>query len=155
MIEEWKSDNASSAYGSMFAIALTDIDGYFSLIEGLREGRGPLPNLVPSGAFWIEENGRLSGTVYLRYELNARLMTIGGNVGYSVNPTARGRGLAQRGLRLALDILRERGMDRALLTCNDDNAASAHIIEKAGGQRIENVTLENGVLERRYWVPTA
>jgi predicted acetyltransferase len=154
MVDEWKAGVPSQAYGSIFAVALTDIDGYFALVEGLREGRGPIPNLVPSGIFWIEARGVLAGTINLRYELNERLMNVGGNIGYSVRPSARGCGLAQRGLRLALDILRERGTNRALLTCNDDNVVSAHIIEKAGGKRIADVLLENGILERRYWVST-
>lgn len=156
MIDEWKADDpTSSAYGSIFAVALTNIEEYFALADGLREGRGPIPNLVPSDVFWIEADGKLAGTVKVRYELNAILMVRGGNIGYSVRPSARGRGLAQSGLRLALDVLHERAISKALLTCDDDNAASAHIIEKAGGQRIEDVTLENGTLERRYWVPTA
>lgn len=156
MIDEWKArDPASSAYGSIFAVALTNIDAYFSLVEELREGRGPIANLVPSDTFWIDADGEMTGTVKVRYELNAILMQRGGNIGYSVRPRARGRGLAQAGLRLALDALHGRAISQALLTCDDDNHASAHIIEKAGGQRIEDAILETGVLERRYWVPTA
>jgi predicted acetyltransferase len=155
MVEEWKANDPSQAFGWLFSIALTDINGYFALVENMREGRGPVPGIVPSGVFWIEENGALVGTIYLRYQLNDRLMRYGGNVGYSINPSARGRGLAQSGLRLGLDTLRDRGMERALLACNDDNAASAHIIEKAGGRRFEDAILDNGIVERRYWVPTA
>ncbi len=88
MIAEWKADDrGSGAYGSIFAIALTDIDGYFALADGLREGRGPIPNLVPSDTFWIEADGKLAGTVHVRYELNAILMQRGGNIGYSVRPS--------------------------------------------------------------------
>ena len=93
-------------------------------------------------------------TVSVRYALSPILMQRGGNIGYSVRPSARGRGLAQRGLHLALDILHKRGTPQALLTCKADNDASAHIIEKAGGRRIEDTVLDDGVVERRYWVPT-
>lgn len=148
------TNGPGSAYGSIHAIALTDIDGYLALTDDLREGRGPIPNLVPSDTFWIEAHGSLAGTVNVRYQLNPVLMQRGGNVGYSVRPSARGRGFAQAGLRFALDTLRERDTERALLTCDDDNPTSAHIIEKANGLRIDDAILEDGTRERRYWVPT-
>jgi predicted acetyltransferase len=153
MLDEWKANNPKEAYGSSHALALTDVDGYFAYLEGLREGRGPVPGLVPTDTFWIEERGMLAGTVSVRYALSPILMQRGGNIGYSVRPSARGRELAQRGLRLALDILYERGTPEALLTCKTTNAASAHIIEKAG-RRIDDTTLDDGAVERRYWVPT-
>lgn len=154
MLDEWKAHNPQEAYGSSHALALTDVEGYFAYLEDLREGRGPLPGLVPTDTFWIEGRGILAGTVSVRYALSPILMQRGGHIGYSVRPSARGGGLAQRALRLALDILCERGTPDALLTCKTTNAASAHIIEKAGGRRIDDTILD-GVAERRYWVPTS
>ena len=42
------------------------------------------------------------------------------------------------------------GLDRVLLTCDEDNPGSRMVIEKAGGV-LEDVR----VGKRRYWVPTA
>ena len=46
-------------------------------------------------------------------------------------------------------------LKRVLLTCNDDNMASARVIEKNGGilqDKIENVTNERKWITRRYWI---
>ena len=62
--------------------------------------------------------------------------------------------LAKAGLALALERCRELGMDRVLVTCDDDNIASYRTIEGAGGV-LENVveTGEAGApAKRRYWI---
>jgi predicted acetyltransferase len=46
------------------------------------------------------------------------------------------------------------GIAQALLTCGENNAASARVIEKCGRVRIDNSQTEYGI-HRRYWVPTA
>jgi predicted acetyltransferase len=155
MMAEWRaSGNITEAFEPMWAIALGDVDGYFDLVEGMRASRGPFPDMVKSDTFWIEEDGRIRGTVSIRYALNQRLAQRGGHIGYSVRPSARGHGVATRGLELALEVLRAQGVDEALLTCNDSNAASARIIEKCGGRRSEDSRLDDGSIVRRYWVPT-
>jgi predicted acetyltransferase len=56
-------------------------------------------------------------------------------------------------LALALDECRRVGLRRALLTCLQDNVASARIIEANGGE-LENVIADpagRGPL-RRYWI---
>ena len=57
-----------------------------------------------------------------------------GDIGYSVPPKKRGRGYAKELLRRLLEMGFDRGMQRIILTCDVDNDASRHIIEKAGGE---------------------
>ena len=54
-------------------------------------------------------------------------------------------------LALGLEKARERGIGRALVTCNDDNLPSAATIEACGGV-LENIVLEEGKPLRRYWI---
>ena len=50
-------------------------------------------------------------------------------------------------------IARSFGVDRVLVTCDDDNAASAAMIERCGGVLDNEVTpINGGGLVRRYWV---
>jgi predicted acetyltransferase len=102
---------------------------------------------VPSSSRWIEEEGRLVGFIALRHELNDYLLDQGGHIGYAVRPSARGRGLATAATALVLRECRRRGIDPVLITCDDDNAASATVIERNGGV-LEDV--RRG--KRRYWV---
>ncbi len=103
---------------------------------------------VPSTLRWVEAQGQLVATVALRHELNAFLLEEGGHVGYAVRPTARRQGVATAALRAMLDVARSRGIERALLVCDDDNVASARTIEGNGGV-LEDVRGD----KRRYWIP--
>ena len=58
-------------------------------------------------------------------------------------------------LRLALGKARGLGLERVLITCDDDNAASARVIEKNSGKLqdiIENGVSDDKVITRRYWI---
>lgn len=59
-------------------------------------------------------------------------------------------------LAMALKYARdELGMERALITCDDDNVGSARVIEKNGGvlwDRLENNVGGRPVITRRYWI---
>ena len=111
--------------------------------EALPEGR------VPSSNRWILENGRVVGTIALRHELTASLLVEGGHIGYAVRPGSRRRGVAGAALGLALRMAAGRGIDPVLITCDDDNVASARTIESRGGV-LEDA--REGI--RRYWVAT-
>lgn len=72
------------------------------------------------------------GAIALRHELNDYLLNFGRHVGYSMRPSARGRGLATQALRELLPIAKARGMKRILLTCDSDNYGSQKVIERCG-----------------------
>ena len=118
---------------------------YLSLLRLMRSD--PVEPQVPSDHWWIVEGDDIVGFVAVRHRLNDYLLERGGHIGYSVRPSRRRQGHASRALALALERARELGIDRALVTCSDDNAASARTIEKNGGV-LEDVV--DGV--RRYWI---
>ncbi|MEU4243468.1 GNAT family N-acetyltransferase [Actinoplanes sp. NPDC026619] len=102
---------------------------------------------VQATHWWIVEDDTYLGAIDLRHYLNALLLDIGGHVGYSIRPSARRRGLATWALGAVLPEARALGLDRLLLTCDDDNVASARSIERNGGV-LEDVRHA----KRRYWI---
>lgn len=100
---------------------------------------------VPDSKLFIVAGETFLGSLSLRHELNDWLLREGGHIGYSVRPSARRRGVATRALRLGLDRARALGIERALVTCDDDNAASAATIARNGGV-LQDVTAG----KRRY-----
>lgn len=50
------------------------------------------------------------------------------------------------------DIARENGVDRVLVTCDDDNTGSATVIERCGGLLDSVVDGAEGDRVRRYWI---
>ena len=105
-------------------------------------------------SYFIEAEGRILGELFIRHRLTPHLEQIGGHVGYKVRPSCRNRGVATAALRLALRQLAEMGIEQAFVTCNTTNAASAKVIEKCGGLRIQDALLGDRV-ERRYWIATS
>ena len=103
---------------------------------------------VHATQFWItDDQDVLVGFLHLRHTLNDHLLERGGHIGYGIRPSRRREGHASRALGLGLAALRDLGADRALVTCDDDNVASARTIESQGGV-LEDIRMET----RRYWI---
>lgn len=122
---------------------LKNIDRYRSIDDGER---------VPSETYFSVTDGRVIGSLQLRRKLSECLLTHGGNIGYSVRPSERGRGAGRRQLSLALDRCREVGMERVLVTCAVGNAASAGTILSCGGVFEDERPDDEEKLVRRYWI---
>jgi predicted acetyltransferase len=99
---------------------------------------------------WWVDGDEYVGRMSIRHELNDWLREVGGHIGYDVRRSRRGEGHATAMLAAALRILADLGVDRALLTCDEDNVASRRVIEHNGGV-LEDT--RSGKL--RFWVPTS
>ena len=62
------------------------------------------------------------------------------------------RSVATWALGAMLGVAAGRGMDRVLITCDDDNSISAAVIEHHGGVLEDRRRLPGGPLRRRYWI---
>ncbi len=123
---------------------------YLARLESLRWGENVPADRVPAAFLAVEADGELVGRVSVRYELNDYLARVGGHIGYGIRPRARRRGYATEVLRQSLELLRERGVDRVLVTCDDANVASAAVIERCDGVLTDRPEVD-GVLRRHYW----
>lgn len=101
----------------------------FARPERLDDGENP--NEI---YFLVDEKGAICAYGQLRMYDTRDALTWAGHIGYSVPPSKRGRGYAQEMLRRLLQMGFDRGMKRIILTCDVDNDASRHVIEKLGGQ---------------------
>lgn len=157
--EEWYSiiREIEDANEKMVPSALKgETDDYNEYLENVKmysEGIN-LPNdRVPADIFFLVHNGdnRILGAIDIRYALNDYLYNYGGNIGYGIRPTERRKGYAAEMLRMSLDICREKGLDKVLITCKKSNIGSSRTIIKNSGI-LENEVLENGELTQRYWI---
>lgn len=112
------------------------------------------PGLVPDSTFLFirETDNRLVGVINIRHELNDWLLQYGGHIGYSIRPNERRKGYAKQQLKLALAKCRDLGLDRVLVTCNENNEASRRTILANGGVMEDVRTKPTGERLQRFWI---
>jgi predicted acetyltransferase len=125
---------------------------YVRMLARWRRGVDLPADRVP-GTFLLAQVGSdVVGRASVRFELNEVLTVHGGHIGYGVRPGFRHRGYAGEILRQSLVVARAEGVDRVLVTCDEDNPASAAVIQKNGGVETERWIREDGAVNRRFWI---
>ena len=125
---------------------------YVALVHGWEHGRDLPQGFVANADLVADVDGVVVGRASLRFELNEFLRTLGGHIGYAVRPQFRGHGYAKEILRQSVDLLRVRRISPVLVTCDDDNLASARVIESGGGVLESVVPGVADMPKRRYWI---
>lgn len=138
-----------------FEVVLADGSWAEVLAQVEREAAGVdlPPGRVRADFLVAEVDGEPVGRASVRHELTPYLLEVGGHVGYAVAPQHRRRGYATEILRQSVARLRSVGVDRVLVTCDDDNPASAAVIEACGGVLEDVRAVGPGrPPKRRYWI---
>lgn len=123
--------------------------------DDFRCGRDLPPGWVAADYYWLvdEDKNRFIGEIGIRHGLTEALRRYGGHIGYAVRPSEWNKGHGTLMLGLALEKARDLGITTAMITCDDDNAASARVMEKNGFtllDRVTNTVDGRTVITRRY-----
>ena len=141
--DDWGPGTHEDGFGLLASDAVETPDGFEIWVRRLQAEQSTTYR-------WIVEGDDLLGAIALRHRLEDGALEVG-QVGYGIRPSARGRGLATWALGQMLATARSIGLDRVLIVCADDNAASARVIERHGGvlEGVRNTAMGPA---RRYWV---
>jgi predicted acetyltransferase len=125
---------------------------YLATLQNRHRGIELPADRVPASFLVADVDGALVGRTSIRHELNDHLAAVGGHIGYGVRPAYRRRGFATEILRQSVIVARAEGVDRVLVTCDEDNPVSATVIERQGGH-LEDIRADaDGNRMRRYWI---
>ncbi|PRZ08611.1 putative acetyltransferase [Isoptericola sp. CG 20/1183] len=141
-----------AADGFTFLLADGTWDEVLAQVRRESAGTDLPPGRVRADFLVAEVDGEPVGRVSIRYALNDYLREVGGHVGYGVAPAHRRRGYATEMLRQSVALLADAGVDRVLVTCDEDNAGSAAVIEACGGVLEDVRAVEGEAPKRRYWI---
>lgn len=93
------------------------------------------------------------GHANIRHALNDSLRLKNGNIGYHIAPTHRRKGYGTKILALALIEAKKIGLNKVLITCDENNLGSTKIIEKNGGVLANIIEIEGDAFRtKRYWI---
>lgn len=117
---------------------------FLDRLSACSRGEGLPAGFVPHSTFFlVQDTSEIVGVSNLRHRLTEPLKREGGNIGYSIRPTARGRGLGSLILRDTLARAREIGLTEAWLTCAKSNLASARAILRNHGELMSEEYIES------------
>jgi predicted acetyltransferase len=135
-----------------FLRELTRRDGTRTLPDGR------LVQVLPGPVLWIWD-GDFCGSINLRYQPGSHELPdyVSGHIGYAIVPWRRRLGYATRALALMLAHARAVGLERVLITCDEDNVGSRKVILGNGGQFAGTRPAEAPSTKSKlqFWVPTS
>jgi predicted acetyltransferase len=130
-----------------------DFDSYIKRIADAGKGKGLPPGFVAHTTYWLVDGKEFIGRVDIRHKLTETLLREGGHIGYDIRPSKRKKGYGKKLLTLVLPKVKELGITKALITCNENNSASKKIIEANGGVFENSVDMGEGNPRKlRYWI---
>jgi len=148
-LEEFEKEQVSGFWN--FPAKPSNLDEYIQRTIDHSNAKNIPENLVPATTYWLIDKNEFVAHINIRHKLNDKLKKIGGNIGYSVRPSAHKKGYGTNILKLALPKAKEIGLKKALITCDDGNIASEKIIERNGG-KLKEISNFEGKKIRRYWI---
>ena len=149
-IKEYKDNNVDT-----YKFDESDKDALFKKYSDYSKGINLPQGFVPSDTYWLVDNNTFIGEISIRHSLTDFLIEYGGHIGYAVRYSYWNKGYATKMLKFALEKAKQLGLEKVLITCNDDNYGSARVIEKNGGvleDKIKNNIDGKEFITRRYWI---
>ena len=145
------------AEGRHLDLLLEEVAAHFGdFVQRLREQADPAklkPGRVPNWVFWLIDGNDYIGRLILRSGLNEHLLQMGGHIGYEIRPSRRRQGYGKLILKYGLERAKAFGLERVLLTCDEDNLGSRRIIESHGGMLENIIKVEQWTAKVcRYWI---
>lgn len=113
---------------------INDFDGWFNKIKNDEK------DIIPKICYVFIDNSsnRLLGMVNIRMTENL-LDYPYGNVGYSIRPLERMKGLGKLQFFYALKEMKINNLSKCIMSCNENNTYSRRIIESSYGEYIKNI----------------
>ncbi|WP_394242971.1 GNAT family N-acetyltransferase [Vibrio astriarenae] len=151
--EDFANNDVENA--EYYSDGITDFSKYIERLKDESLGRNLREGYVPCSHFWlVDASKQIVGAIRVRHNIDNEFLSLeAGHIGYDIAPSSRRKGNGKQMLELALVKAQELGLNRVMLTADEDNIASRRVIEANGGQ-LDSVVMGKVFpnLLARYWI---
>ena len=153
MVDEFEGAGEGYPYNNI-PLAREDIAAFVRELQEEEQGIGLPPGIVPQTTYVLVRDSRtIVGEIRFRPATAPPFGVGHDHIGYNVRPSDRRQGYAGVMLSRVLENARALELHGVSLTVEGENPPSVRIIERAGGQVIEETTdPETGERVRLYWI---
>jgi len=140
--------------GSSGFLEYDNYDEWLEKVVAQKKNECSLTSTPATTYFTIRKrDNKIIGSIQLRHHLTEELKIDGGNVGYGICPTERGKGYGAKQLSLILAKAKELNLSKVMISCNKDNRASVGVIIHNGGVFAgEGFDEDEGEITEIYWI---
>lgn len=151
-VKEFEIYNSNLYGAGGFKRYLNDYEGWIKKLEEDKHRKVDEEHVPARTYFFVRESDkRIVGIINIRLALNEQLKSCGGNIGYSIRPTERGKGYNNINLYLGLKVCNSYDIDEVLLFADLENPASWKTMEFFGGERVsEYFNQHDNAIEVKY-----
>lgn len=148
-------ESGDSMDGTSNLSKYNDMEEWFQFISLSSQKETCRADWVPDTQYIFvrKTDNRIVGMLDIRDELNEECRKYYGHIGYSIRKSERRKGYATLQLKAALEICKQKKMDRILITCDRENIASVKTIITNGGSLEDEIFDPNdNTMTQRYWI---
>ncbi len=152
--QEFFSSGEYNIHGSSLLDQHMCYEQWLTHLRDCRTNQNLPDGWVPSTTYFAigQQSGGIIGIIDIRHALNEDLLKYGGNIGYSIRPSLRGRGYAAQMLKLALEHCKAIGITKVMISCEQTNEPSARTIRRCGGVIKNLYQHTDGEVIQNYWI---
>ena len=126
----------------------SNFERYLEKVEDFALGKNLPEGYVQSTTLWLVEENEIVGVTNIRHELNSSIRHIGGHIGLSIKPSARGKSLGVKLMKMSILFLKDLGVNKVHIHCEKANTASSKTIQACGGVLESEVSHNKEIIER-------
>lgn len=155
---DFVSDVKNTGYESYehYTKAETDFEEFIEDEKNASKGINVPEGWVPCSSYWlVDASDEVIGVIRIRHRVDNEFLQIIGHVGYEIKSTCRKQGYGSKLLKLGLVEAKKIGLQKVLITCEEDNIGSKRIIEKFNGMYKKRLVDEDGNNILQYEVCTS
>lgn len=131
-----------------------DVENYIAHMESVAREKDLKNGEVARSEFWLIDGDRYIGKIQIRHKPSGRVPEAASHIYYEIRPGDRGKGYGNKLLKLGLMKAKEIGLSELIITSEKNNLPSIKIIEKNGGNFLEEIILPNtSVSLLKYKIP--